>query len=261
MNSKDIVLWDLDADGIATLTLNRPEKYNAFNREMIQQWHGRLVAAEDDPAVKAIVLTGAGKAFCSGGDVNAQKDRVESSPLEQKDFLYRLVHKIAFAMEKFDKPVIAAINGTARGAGLDMALMCDIRIMCESAVVAESYINVGLIAGDGGTWFLPRIVGTARALELCWTGRTVGAAEAHRLGLVSQVVPDGQSVEAARELARTIVAQPFEAVRAFKRAIYQGMNMSLATHLDMVSSHMSVLRGTPEHRDRVNQFAARKSAG
>jgi enoyl-CoA hydratase/carnithine racemase len=256
----DQVLFETDASGVATLTLNRPEKYNAFSLPMINRWHGLLESAAADPAVKVLILTGAGKAFCTGGDVGSQKERVDSGALAQKDFLFRGIHKIAFAMERLDKPVIAAINGTARGAGLDMALMCDLRVMAESALLAESYIDVGLIAGDGGTWYLPRLIGTARALELCWTGRTVDSREAERIGLVNQVVPDGEALGAARKLAAAIAAQPFEAVRAYKRAIYQALSMPLATHLDMVSSHMAILRETPEHRARVQAFIARSAA-
>lgn len=258
MSEDNLILFEVDTDGIAVLTLNRPEKYNAFTKAMIIRWNAILEEAAEDPAVKAIILTGAGKAFCTGGDVNAQKERANNDALERKDFLFRHVHKIAFALERMDKPVIAAVNGTARGAGMDMALMCDLRIMAQTATMAESYINVGLIAGDGGTWYLPRLIGTARALELCWTGRVIDAAEAERIGLVNRVVPEGEALNAAKELARTIAAQPFEAVRAYKRSIYQGMTMTLASHLDMVSSHTSILRETPDHRERVAAFLDRK---
>ena len=259
MSEDNLILFEVDTDGIAVLTLNRPEKYNAFTKAMIIRWNAILEEAAEDPAVKAIILTGAGKAFCTGGDVNAQKERANNDALERKDFLFRHVHKIDFALERMDKPVIAAVNGTARGAGMDMALMCDLRIMAQTATMAESYINVGLIAGDGGTWYLPRLIGTARALELCWTGRVIDAAEAERIGLVNRVVPEGEALSAAKELARTIAAQPFEAVRAYKRSIYQGMTMTLASHLDMVSSHTSILRETPDHRERVAAFLDRKN--
>lgn len=258
MSEDNLILFEVDTDGIGVLTLNRPEKYNAFTKAMIIRWNAILEEAAEDPAVKAIILTGAGKAFCTGGDVNAQKERANNDALERKDFLFRHVHKIAFALERMDKPVIAAVNGTARGAGMDMALMCDLRIMAQTATMAESYINVGLIAGDGGTWYLPRLIGTARALELCWTGRVIDAAEAERIGLVNHVVPEGEALSAAKALARTIAAQPFEAVCAYKRSIYQGMTMTLASHLDMVSSHTSILRETPDHRERVAAFLDRK---
>lgn len=252
------VLINRDEDGIATLTLNRPERYNAFNSEMIDEWHRLLQALKHDDGVKVIVLTGAGKAFCSGGDVGSQSDRLKDDNITRKNYLYRNVHRIARAMESMDKPTIAAINGPARGAGLDMALMCDLRLMAHSASVAESYINVGLIAGDGGAYYLPRLIGMPRALELFWTGREVKSDEAERIGLVNRAVPDDELLPATYELARTIARQPAEAVRLFKRIAYQSADMSLDAHLDMVSSHMAVLRDTPEHRERVAAFLARK---
>ena len=258
MTEQALVLFSKDSDGIATLTLNRPEKYNAFTKDMIVAWTRLLAECEDDPSVKVIVLTGAGKGFCSGGDIGAQRERAKNDALERKDFLFRYVHTIARTMQRLDKPVIAAINGAARGAGLDMALMCDLRMMAQSATLAETYINVGLIAGDGGTYYLPRLIGVARALELFWTGRIVDAAEAERIGLVTRVVADDQLLPVTHELARTIAAQPFEAVRAYKRAVYQGLTMSLDAHLDMVSSHTSILRDTPEHRQRVEAFLQRR---
>jgi enoyl-CoA hydratase/carnithine racemase len=256
-----LILFSKDADGIATITLNRPEKYNAFTGEMVTEWHKVLVEAEEDPSVKIIVLTGAGKGFCSGGDMGGQKERANNDSLERKDHLFRHVHKIALTMDRLDKPTIAAINGAARGGGMDMALMCDLRIMAESATLAESYINVGLIAGDGGTFYLPRLIGLPRALELFWTGRVVDAQEAERIGIVNRVVPDDQLLTATYELARQIAAQPFDAVRAFKRATYQGLDMPLIAHLDMVSSHLSVLRDTPDHRNKVAAFLERKRGG
>jgi enoyl-CoA hydratase/carnithine racemase len=130
--------------------------------------------------------------------------------------------------------------------------------MADSATLAESYINVGLIAGDGGTYYLPRLIGTPRALELFWTGRAIDAAEAERIGLVNKVVSFEKLMPETYEFARSIAVQPFEAVRAYKRAVYQGMNMTLAAHLDMVSSHTSILRDTPDHRAKVAAFLERK---
>jgi enoyl-CoA hydratase/carnithine racemase len=252
------MLLATDAHGVATLTMNRPDKLNAFDVPMIDLWHRLLTQACDDPAVKVIVLTGAGRAFCAGGDVDSFLDFRRWDSVERKDYLWKHVHRIVFALERADKPVIAAINGLARGAGMDMALMCDMRIMAETATLAESYIGMGLIAGDAGTYFLPRMIGTARALELFWTGRTVGAQEAERIGIANRVVADDQFLDAVNETARAIAAQPQEAVRIFKRAVYQGMWMPLASHLDMVSSHMAVIMDTPEHKAKVDAFLRRR---
>jgi len=251
------MLLATDAHGVATLTMNRPDKLNAFDVPMIDLWHRLLTEACEDSAVKVIVLTGAGRAFCAGGDVDSFLDFRRWDSIERKDYLWKHVHRIVFALERAEKPVIAAINGLARGAGMDMALMCDMRIMAESATLAESYINMGLIAGDAGTYFLPRMVGTARALELFWTGRTVTAAEAERIGIANRVVPDDRLHDAVTETARAIAAQPQEAVRMFKRAVYQGLTMPLAAHLDMVSSHMSVVIDTKDHKAKVDAFLNR----
>jgi enoyl-CoA hydratase/carnithine racemase len=254
----DSMLLATDAHGVATLTMNRPDRLNAFDLPMIERWVELLQAAVADPAVKVIVLTGAGRAFCAGGDVQSFLDFRRWNSLERKDYLWKHVHRIVLTLERNDKPVIAAINGLARGAGMDMALMCDLRIMAESATLAESYIAMGLIAGDAGTYFLPRIVGTARALELFWTGRTIDAREAERIGLANRVVPDDQLAAAAQETARSIAAKPQDAIRIFKRAVYQGFEMPLAAHLDMVSSHMSVVIDTPEHQALVDAFLQRR---
>jgi len=252
------MLLATDADGVATLTMNRPDKLNAFDVPMIDLWTRLLGEACEDPAVKVIVLTGAGRAFCAGGDVDSFLDFRRWNSMERKNYLWKHVHRIVLTLERAEKPVIAAINGLARGAGLDMALMCDLRYMASSATLAESYINMGLIAGDAGTYFLPRIVGAARALELFWTGRSIDAAEAERTGIANRVVPDDQLIPTVMQTARAIAAQPQEAIRCFKRAVYQSYSMPLAAHLDMVSSHMAVVIDTPDHRAKVDEFLARR---
>jgi enoyl-CoA hydratase/carnithine racemase len=260
----DSILLNKAADGVATLTLNRPQHLNAFDHSMIDQWYAALQEAFADPAVKVIVVTGAGRAFCAGGDIDDLAKLQTLDSTARKNYLWKHVHRIVMAMERTDKPVIAAVNGAARGAGMDMAVMCDIRIAAASASFAESYIRFGLIAGDAGTYFLPRLIGTARALELFWTGRSVLADEAVQIGLVNRVVPDTELMGAAMALARQIAAQSAPAVGMFKRAVYQGMNHSLVSHLDLISSHMAVLEDTPEHRERVSAFfdeRAAKSAG
>jgi len=254
MPDDNYVLLETDEHGVATLTLNRPEKYNAFIPEMLAQWREKLLEAKDDPAVRVVVLTGAGKAFCAGGDSGKMAARATENALSRKDFLWRQVHEIPMLLDRFEKPIIAAINGVARGAGLDMALMCDIRYMARSANVAESYINIGMIAGDGGAYYLPRIIGLDHAIDICLTGRVVESAEAKELGMVTKVLPDDELMPAVYKLARAIAEQPQDAVRMYKRTIYQSINMTLAAHLDMVSSHTSVLRETPEHRERVERL-------
>ncbi len=248
----------VDDEGVALLELNRPDRLNAFSRPMIAEWHQALLQIAADRSVRAVVLTGAGRAFCAGGDAADMSVMQSAHNVERKQYLWQEIQKIPLAMERLEVPVIAAINGTARGAGLDMALMCDIRLCAASSTFAESYINMGVISGDGGTWFLPRVVGVSRALEMLWTGRVVDALEAERIGMVSRVVPDAQLRDEALRLARSIAAQPPQAVSLTKRAVYHGLaGGTLAAHLDMISSHMAIVFDTPEFNQRLAAFKAR----
>lgn len=254
MSEKKDILFHKAANGVATITLNRPEKLNAFTHGMIDEWSGFLEDAAADPAVKVVLLTGSGRGFCVGADADEISGRGRLDGMARREFLWRHVHKIALTIERMDKPTIAAVNGLARGAGCDMALMCDLRLAAESASFAWSYVNLNLIAGDGGTYYLPRIIGMPRALELFWTGRTVTAQEADRTGLVNRVVPDAELEAEAMRLAAEIAAQPSEAVQLYRRVAYQGETQTLYSHLDMIASHMSALRGSSEHLARIDRF-------
>jgi len=258
MSEEALMLLERPEPGIGVLKLNRPDRLNAFTPPMIAEWTARLHEVAADPEIRALILTGVGKAFCAGGDSKAMDNRSRQSSIDQKDFLWRQVQPIALLMERFEKPVIAAINGAARGGGMDMTLMCDIRFMAESASLGESYINLGMVAGDGGAWYLSRLIRIDLAFEILLTGRTIRAAEAEKIGLVTRVVPDAELMNEAMALARQFAAQPFHAVRMYKRMLYQSLTMPLVTHMDMVSSHTAVLRDTDEHRERVAALSAGK---
>jgi enoyl-CoA hydratase/carnithine racemase len=258
MTDYQCIAFATDANGVTTLTLNRPDRLNSFNKQMIEEWNHALGRIGVEDTTRVVVLTGAGRAFCAGGDVDEMAELLSHGNVPRKDYLWRNIHRIPLSMEKLDKPVIAAINGTARGAGLDMTLMCDIRIAAQSATFAESYINMGLIAGDGGMYYLPRLVGVARAFEMLWTGKAIDSAEAERIGLVSRVVADDQVLATAQALAAEIAAQPQDAIRLTKRTLYQGLTSTLPAHLDMVSSHMAVLYDTPEFNARLQGFRERR---
>jgi enoyl-CoA hydratase/carnithine racemase len=251
-----VLLYEI-ADGVATITLNRPERRNAFTLEMLDLWADALRDARTNDAVQAVVVTGAGRAFCSGGDVGGMAERGELSALEHKRAL-ELIHRIPLALEELDKPVIAAINGPAIGAGCDMALMCDLRFMADDAHLSEGYVRVGLIPGDGGTYYLPRLVGTAKALELLWTGDVIDAPEALRLGIVNRVVSADALLPTVYELAGRLAQGPTVAIRTIKRAVYQGMRMDLRTHLDLISSHMGYIRQTADHREGARAYVEKR---
>jgi enoyl-CoA hydratase/carnithine racemase len=245
------------AGHVAVLTLNRPEARNAFSPEMIALWRQHLEEAKADPAVRVVVVTGKGDTFCSGGDIRDMAEgRLKSWGM--KDFLWEGVHRIVLALEDLDKPVIAAVNGAAMGAGMDMAIMCDLRVCSDRARLAESYIMMGLVPGDGGAYFLPRLVGAAKALELLWTGAVLSAEEALRIGVVNRVVPHDRLMEETMRLAEEIASKPPLAVRMMKRAVYQAQTSSLRAHLDYISSQVSLLSETGDHQEAARAFLEKR---
>src|SRR5213595_3643954 len=236
-------------DKIATITLNRPDKLNAFTGPMIDAWARALAEAQADDNVNVVIVTGTGRAFCSGGDVGRMREG-EPSALEGKNSLWEGVHRVPKTLEAMDKPVIAMVNGLAVGAGMGMCVMCDMRVAAESARFSTGYVRVGLVPGDGDTYFLPRLVGAAKALELLWTADFIEGPEAHRLGIVNRVVPAGDLAQEARAFAEQIANGPQIPIRMIKRLVYQSLRLDLRTHLDLVSSHMEI--GRASCRERVS---------
>jgi enoyl-CoA hydratase/carnithine racemase len=245
-------------DGIGRIVLNRPERMNAFTFEMIDAWRAAIEECRRDDAVKVVIVTGAGAAFCSGGDIVEMGDRLEQTPEQRKAELFDRIERIPLALEDLDKPVIAAVNGVATGAGMDMALMCDLRYAAQGARFAETYVNVGLVPGAGGAHFLPRLVGVSKALELFWTGDFIDAEEAMRIGIVNKVFPDAELMTQVETIARKIAKAPPLTLRMVKRAIYQGMRNDLRTNLDLISSHYAVITATDRHKDAVRSFIAKR---
>ncbi len=239
-------------DMVATITLNFPEKLNAFNNEMLHAWAERLRECRDRDDVRVIVVTGAGRGFCSGGDTGGMGASDKTSPRQAKDNLQQNIHPIALTLETIDKPVICALNGVAAGAGLDMALHCDIRYAAASARFAETYTRVGLVPGNGAAWFLPRIVGVQKALEMLWTAEFVNAEQAKEIGLVLDVFPDDVFMDEVMKIAKKIANNAPISVRYIKRLVYQGQNLDLRTHFDQVSSHMIVARTSQDHVEAID---------
>lgn len=243
-------------NGVGTILLNRPEK-NAFTLEMLHRWAEIYRDARTDDGVGALILTGEGDVFCSGGDLDALSTG-EPTTYERKTFLTDHVHRVALALEDLDKPVIAAVNGAAVGAGMDMALMCDMRFAARSARFSEGYVRVGLVPGDGGAYFLPRLVGPAKALELLLTGDFVDAAEAHGIGLVNRLYEDEDLMRETRMFAERLAAGPPLVVRMIKRTVYQSARSDLRTSLDLVSSHMAVVQSTRDSQEALSAFVERR---
>jgi 2-(1,2-epoxy-1,2-dihydrophenyl)acetyl-CoA isomerase len=254
------ILYEKDG-GIATVTLNRPERMNAFTDVMLREWAQALEDARIDRDVKAVIVTGAGRGFCAGADLKggsgvaetANADRPPTAA-DRRNWLRDGVHQVPRAVQLLDKPYIAAVNGSAVGAGMDMASMADIRIAAEGAKFAMSYVKVGLIPGDGGCYFLPRIVGLAKALELIWTGDFVDAQEALRIGYVSKVVAAEDLLTEARALAQRIVDGPAVAIQLAKRLVYRSLDASWHEAFEMASAAMAIAQTTEDAREGPRAF-------
>ncbi len=245
----DTILYTLD-DGIATLTLNRPEVMNALNFDIVRSLDEHLQTMRFDPRIRVVVITGAGeKAFCAGADL---KERATLSPEQVKAFLF-LLRRVFEEIEQYTKPVIAAVNGVAFGGGLEMALAADIRLAAESAVVGLTETRLAIIPGGGGTQRLPRLIGAGKAKELIFTGRRINAAEALSIGLVNQVWAPDQLQRAALELAADICQGGPIAVQQAKYAINAGLESDLHTGLAIEANAYQICIPT---EDRLEGLAA-----
>lgn len=254
----------IERDGaVVTVTMNRPEARNAItepsqSREFVEFCEEMA----RDRTVHAIVLTGAGKSFCSGGDVKLMREQTgmfAGSPFDQRMAYRTTVQTIGNAFYNLEVPVIAAINGHAIGLGLDISLMCDIRVIAEGAMVAESYVKLGIIPGGGGAWLLPRVVGLARASQLALTGDAIDAATALQYGLVSEVLPPDQLLARAHAIAASIAANPGHATRLAKRLMREGMDQKLPTHLEMAAAYQALSHHTEDHAEAMDAFLEKRT--
>lgn len=259
----DPVLYQLDGDGIATITLNLPELRNPISDpDLIAALLATLEAMEGDPNVRVAILTGAGPGFSAGGNLKTMKPDVgplnSSLSARTRGNYKRGIQKLPLAFAALEVPVIAAVNGPAIGAGLDLTCMCDLRIAGESAKFAESFVTLGLIPGDGGAWLLQRVVGFSKAAELTLTGETIGAQEALRIGLVSQVVPDAELLPAARALAARIACNPPHAVRMAKRLLWEAQGTDLRALLEMSAAMQAVAHATRDNAEAIDAFLEKR---
>jgi 2-(1,2-epoxy-1,2-dihydrophenyl)acetyl-CoA isomerase len=247
------------SNGICTITLNRPDVLNAFNNELTTELAEALKNAERDASVRAIVITGAGRAFSSGQDLGDLKRKyVPGHVPALGDDLRRRYNPIITRIREMEKPVIAAVNGVAAGAGCSLALACDLRIASEQASFIEVFINVGLVPDSGSTFTLPRLVGMGKAMELCWTGQKVDAQEALRLGLVNKVVPPDALVGEANALAAKIASLPARAIGLTKRLLNQSLNNDLAAQLEAEAFAQETAGRTEDHYEGVVAFIEKR---
>ncbi len=252
------VLYEL-SEHIATVTLNRPEVMNALNRQAYAELEAAFRRAHADPEVRCVILTGAGRAFCSGDDVR------EIMLGEARDETATRLREVrprptpaAAAVLECDKPAIAAVNGAAVGWGMDLALFCDIRIASTAARFGELFIKRGLVADLGGLWRLPLIVGPSKAAELLFTGDIIDAAEAERIGLVSKVVPPEQLMEEARSLARKIAANPPIAMRYMKEGLRRSRHARMDEMGEFIGNALAYLFTTEDHKEGARAFVEKR---
>lgn len=246
------------AGGVGTLTLNRPEKLNAFAGEMRREIADALDALESDASVRVIVITGAGRGFCAGADVAYMAELVEKQDTTAMAALVEAGRRVVMTIRRSTKPVIGAINGVAAGGGANLALACDVRIASDRAVIAQSFNRIGLHPDWGGTYFLPRLVGPAKALELMWDGLPIDANECLRLGLMNRVVPHALLAETVSTYASTLAAKPALSISLTKRAIYQSLDHSLPQMLDYELEAQLQCFKTRDAAEGIRAFVAKR---
>lgn len=247
---------------VVTLTMDEPQRRNPLTgNSAVPDLLAAIERVHADRGVRVVILTGAGTAFSSGGDIRDMQ-RQSSGAVDgmQIRHEYRTgIQRLSLALYNLEVPVIAAVNGPAMGAGLDLACMCDIRIASEAARFAESFVRLGIISGDGGAWLLPRLIGPARASELSFTGEVIGAEQAAAWGLVTRVVPAGSLMATANEIAARIAANPPDAVRLTKRLLRESMHTRLDTLLEMAAAFQALSHQTAEHREAVAAFIEKRA--
>ncbi len=256
------VLKSQRVDQILVLTLNLPAKRNPItDPALIDALEAALMAADRDLSLRAVIVTGEGSGFSSGGDLDQMvvgKGLRDELPAETRRNYRNGIQRLPLVFDALEVPVIAAVNGPAIGAGCDLACMCDIRIAADSARFAESFVRVGLIPGDGGAWLLPRVIGFAKASELALTGEMIDANQALACGLVTEVVPASELMNAALKKARLIAANPPHAVRMTKRLLRHAQSISLAATLEMAASMQAVIHETRDHDEALSAMKEKR---
>jgi 2-(1,2-epoxy-1,2-dihydrophenyl)acetyl-CoA isomerase len=250
----------IENDGfVRTLRLNRPDVLNAFNNDLLAALGKAVREAEKDKAVRCVIITGAGRGFSAGQDLADVADRYKGdAPIELGSHLRDRYNPIINKIRTMEKPVIAAVNGVAAGAGCSLALACDIRLAAESASFIEAFVNVGLVPDSGSTFFLPRLIGISRALEMAITGRKVKADEAMQIGLVNRVVPDAALGAETQKLAQHLAVLPPRAIGLTKRAMNRAWSAELDDQIDYEAMLQTTAGQSRDHREGVAAFLEKR---
>jgi 2-(1,2-epoxy-1,2-dihydrophenyl)acetyl-CoA isomerase len=251
------ILISLEA-GVQTITLNRPDKLNAFLPEMHQELRRALEQALDDDAIRAVLLTGAGRAFCAGQDLSQRKVDPGAAPIDLSVSLGSYYNPLVRRLRELPKPVVCAVNGVAAGAGANIALACDVVLAARSASFVQSFARLGLVPDSGGTWFLPRLVGPARAMGLALLAEPLPAEDAERWGLIWKAVDDAQLMSEATALARRLAAGPTKGYGLIKRALHASQGNSLDAQLDLERDLQREAGFSEDYRKGVAAFLEKK---
>ncbi len=255
--SQQQLLFDL-RDGVGVVTLNRPEVMNAFGGTMREDLLALLQRASADPAVRCIVITGAGTAFCAGGDIASMAElqaRNDAAPVTER---MRIGAEVVELIRAMPKPVVAAINGAAAGAGMNMALACDMRLAAQSARFSESFVKIGLVPDWGGSFLLTRLVGTAKAMELMMTGDRFDAAEAHRLGIVNRVIPDATFRDEVMKFATALARGPSSTLARIKAAIQLGASGTVSQTMQFETTAQEEMFLSDNAREGMRAFLEKR---
>ncbi len=245
------------SNGIATITLNRPEVYNAFNDGMSYELQDALKQAAKDDLVRVLVITGEGKAFCSGQDLKASSQQEKRSFI---DSLHKRYNPIIRAMRSMPKPIIARLNGVAAGAGCSLALACDIVVAAEEAMLVEVFVNIGLVLDSGSSYFLPRLIGSAKAFEMSTMGTKVKGKEAFEMGLVNKVVPLSELDDAVKTYTDYYANAPTKAIGMMKKMLNKSGNSSLDDMLDYEAYCQEIAGSSADYKEGVNAFLEKRKA-
>ena len=261
MNNPSSFLYQLTGDGVATITLNRPERLNALTFEVYRELTNLFAELRDETAVRVVVITGAGRAFCSGGDVHDIIGELFKRDMEGLLEFTRMTCELVANIRALHKPVIASLNGTTAGAGACIALASDIRIAAEEAKIAFLFVKVGLSGADmGAAYLLPRVVGLAKATELLYTGDFISAPEAERIGLYNRVVPGSQLKAATHELAERLAQGPAFALAKTKELLDREAHMNLEAALECEAQAQAICMQHPDYREAYEAFVAKRAA-
>ena len=254
----ETILWTV-RDSVLTITLNRPEKLNAMSAFLLKELRAALEAAKGDSNIRAVVLTGAGRGFCAGADLSDVSAQMSESPqFSYRENLIETYNPIILTMREMPKPIIAAVNGVAAGAGMSLALACDVRIVAESASFLQAFVKIGLVPDSGSTWLLPRLIGVTRALELMLTGRKVSAGEALSLGMVNQVVPDAELATVVERTALELANAPTMTLGFIKQAVEFASSSTLEAALNKEAALQDLAGKTFDHGEGVAAFLSKR---